>query len=354
MRVTPLPEHQSEALIETLPFAPLAEALIRAAQAPGLELHEGHGRSVWCQGPMGEFGAKKRGEGVLLFARAHDPADLAALQQSLSDLLPKPPRWSSPADAGAFPANFTLARLEAMTSPAPGFLRLRLATARAARFGHSDSLHFRLVLPAPGIRPIRWPELDARGQTLWPKGDAALHRPALTTCAVDAAAGWIETDVFLHTGGRLCQWLATARIGDELGLAGPSGGGIPEGGPLYLAGDETAYPAIARILAARSDTGGEVWLLGKSPDYPMPRPQGFTFHHLPEEGAEALLPHLRQMTVPPDGFFWMAGPRSQIDTLRRVILDERAIPTRQTHLSAYWNDLPPAPAQEMRDSEASE
>ncbi|MDN3712569.1 hypothetical protein QWZ10_13950 [Paracoccus cavernae] len=32
----------------------------------GLDLHEGHGRSIWCELPVGEFGAKKRGEGTLL------------------------------------------------------------------------------------------------------------------------------------------------------------------------------------------------------------------------------------------------------------------------------------------------
>ena len=40
-----------------------------------------------------------------------------------------------------------------------------------------------------------------------------------------------------------------AREGDLVGMTGPGGGDVPEADWYLLAGDETALPAIGRILA---------------------------------------------------------------------------------------------------------
>ena len=84
MRVTPLPEYQAEALLTDTDFAPIDAMLRQEAQEHGLDLHEGHGRSVWCQIETGEFGAKKRGANVLVFARAHRPEWLFGLQETIA------------------------------------------------------------------------------------------------------------------------------------------------------------------------------------------------------------------------------------------------------------------------------
>lgn len=343
MRTTPLPEFQSEALLPGQDFAPI-ERLIRAEAAQhGLDLHTGHGRSIWCQVETGEFGARKRGEDVLVFARAHRADGLAEMQQAISAqlalCLPAAAaalRWPSAADAGRAPPNFTLTRLAASQRISADFWRVRLTAPGLDRFAGDDSLHVRLVLPQPGAAAPEWPVLGGNGQILWPQGDKALHRPVYTTRAIDAGAGWLDLDIFDHAGGRTIAWARSARPGDPAGLLGPSGGGIPQAPRLTLAGDETAYPALARILAARAGTAtGDLILLGARDDYPFPPAPGFRRRHIDRAALAAwLLAH----PPAPDCFLWVASARSDIESLKPVILGQLRHDSARTHLSSYWRD----------------
>lgn len=352
MRTSPLPEFQAEASLPDTPFSPIETALRALAETAGLELHEGHGRSIWCALPQGEFGAKKRGEGTLFFARAHRPQDLPALQDRMAAVAGMALPWSSGLDAGRFPPSFSLASVVSVTRISRDFVRLRLETTGLERLSHSDSIHFRLILQPAGTTRPEWPKIGDNGQVAWPSGEAALHRPPYTTRVVDVAAGWIDTDIFLHEGGRVTEWVLAAKAGDRIGLNGPGGSGIPEAPRLYLAGDETAYPAIARMIEARPDARGHLWLLGEKDDYPMPQAAGITVTHLPRDPA-ALLAALRALAAEEKAgfegaFFWMATERATVSKLRALLLDDLAIDPKSTHLSAYWSDPAAAPERSAR------
>ncbi|WP_449044251.1 siderophore-interacting protein [Paracoccus versutus] len=344
MRITPLPEFQSEALLPGQDFAPIERLIRDEAQEHGLELHTGHGRSIWCQVEMGEFGAKRRGDGVLVFARAHRAEWLGAMQQAISEHLGQhlpaaaaALRWPSAADAGKPPGNFSLAEVVGVEPLCPDFLRVRLAAPDLHRLATEDSLHFRLVLPQPGDDAPEWPRLGANGQILWPRGDKALHRPVYTVRRIDADAGWLELDVFDHPGGRAAHWAQSARPGARIGLLGPSGGGIPQAAQLMLAGDETAWPAMARILESRAGSArGQVFLLGARPGYPLPRPAGFRICHLPG-GTAALCALLRDEPPLPGSYLWAAAEKSEIAALRALLLETLGHDRAQSHLAAYWS-----------------
>ena len=347
MRVTPLPEFQSEALLPDQDFAPV-EALIRAeAGARGLDLHSGHGRSVWCAVERGEFGARKRGGDVLVFARAHRAEWLAAMQRAIAGHLARhlpeaarALRWPSAEDAGGFPGNFSIARVAETRRLGADFLRLRLAAPDLRRFGAEDSIHFRLVLPSDDPERPAWPRLGANGQTVWPGGGRAVHRPVYTVRAIDPAAGWLDLDIFAHPGGRAAAWASRARPDAPVGLLGPSGGGIPQARDLLLAGDETALPAMARILESRgAEARGRVFLLGGAADYPLPPAPGFAAIRLPRDPG-ALERALRRDPPPPGAYLWMAAGRSAIARLRGFVLDELRHDRALTHLSAYWTEEP--------------
>lgn len=345
MRTTPLPEFQSEALLPGQDFAAV-ERLIRAEAAErGLDLHSGHGRSIWCAVEQGEFGARKRGDGVLVFARAHRLEALAAMQQAIAEPLARhlpqaaaALRWPGAAEAGRAPWNFSVAEVVSAHRLCADFLRLRLAAPDLHRLSGSDSIHFRLVLPAPDDPAPEWPRTGANGQILWPRGDKALHRPVYTVRAINADCGWLDLDIFDHPGGRAIGWAQRAVAGTRLGLLGPGGGGIPAAGHLVLAGDETAYPALARILESRvGPAGGEVFLLGARADYPLPRPPGFALHHLPQ-GAPALCDRLAKAPPAADSQLWMACARSGIEALRALLFGRFGHDRGRAHLAAYWND----------------
>lgn len=341
MRRDPLPPYQTEASLPDLPFASI-DALIRAeAAGRGLALHDGHGRSTWCKLPNGdEFGARMGPSGSILYVRAHARDRLQRLVNSVADRLGKhlpgqQVAWSPLDRPGAFPPNFSLARVAGVTRIGADFLRLRLEGGDLARLAR-DLIHFRLVLQPPGTENPAWPVIAEGGRTLWPRGAATLHRPAYTVRRIDPAAGWLDTDIFIHEGGRACDFARAAQPGTVAGLTGPGGGGIPQGKCLLIGGDETAYPALARTLeSAPPGTAGECHLFGARADYPLPAHPGIRLIHAPG-GEAALADRLRREGTGADRI-WLATERSRLAFLKAAILDDLGIDKARTHLAAYWS-----------------
>lgn len=82
---------------------------------------------------------------------------------------------------------------------------------------------------------------------------------AYTLRRVDRSAGTLEIDLMLHGGdggqndGPASRWAAQARVGEQVGIAGPRSGGFAPPSDarwLLLGGDASALPAIQAIAAA--------------------------------------------------------------------------------------------------------
>ncbi|SNT68602.1 NADPH-dependent ferric siderophore reductase, contains FAD-binding and SIP domains [Paracoccus seriniphilus] len=245
------------------------------------------------------------------------------------------PSLNRPASAPATPPSFSLGRVASVKPLGRDFLRMRIESDDLFRFAET-LIHFRLVLQPQGVTTPSWPVMDAEGRTVWPKGAAALHRPAYTVRHIDAAAGWMDTDIFVHDGGRICEFARQAESGDIIGLNGPGGGGVPTGARLLIGGDETAYPALARAIeAAPANAGGDCYLFGDSADYPLPEHPGITLHVTPRGEAE-LAEKLRRTGTNAQAI-WIATEKSRLGPLKSTILDELGIPKGMTHLAAYWS-----------------
>ena len=341
MRHDPLPPYQTEASLPDLPFATI-DALIRAEAAEhGLALHDGHGRSTWCKVPGGdEFGAKMGPTGSILYVRAHARDRLHSLLETVTHSLEQhlPDQriaWSSLDRPGAYPPNFSSARVAGVTRISTDFLRLRLEGGDMARFAR-DLIHFRLILQPEGVTKPVWPVIGEDGQTLWPKGAATLHRPAYTVRHIDAAEGWMETDIYIHDGGRVCDFAQGATPGTQVGLTGPGGGGVAQGASLLIGGDETAYPALARTLeAAAPETTGECHLFGARADYPLPHHPGIRVLHAPK-GEAALADRLRREGTNA-GQIWFATERLRLAPLKAALVEDLGIDKSRAHLAAYWS-----------------
>lgn len=341
MRRDAIPPLQSEATLPSLPFARIDALLRSEAEAHGLTIRSGHDRSTWCQVDGGEFGARMGPEGSILYVRAHDRDWLFTLQEAMtSHLIEADPgqaallRWSGLPHQGALPPNFSFAQVESLTPIGRHFLRLRLRGDNLDRFAR-DMIHFRLILPPEGDREPQWPVTSQNGQTIWPQGDKALHRPAYTVRAIDPVEGWLDTDIFIHDGGRACNWARTAAADIQIGLTGPGGGGVPQARHLLIGGDETAYPALARIIAAQSpDTTGECWLFGQAEDYPLPPHDGIRIRQAPQGEPELAARLPRHGTNAQR--IWLATEKSRIAPLRKAVLDQLGFPKQAAHLAAYW------------------
>ena len=255
------------------------------------------------------------------------------------------PQWRERHLVG-HPANLCVATLERVEQISPAYRRLWLRGAGLARL-MSGGLHFRLLLGPEGVG---WPRRDAAGLTVWPGGSAAWHRPVYTVRAIETTGledTHIAVDVFVHDGGRVTQWTERVQPGAEVGLMGPSGGDAPQGGagpePWFgLFGDETALPAIARILAdlPRDATGVAVIQVPSRADrQALAAPENLRVEWLLREDAacDATLAERLAATEIPAGnrFVFFAGSSTEAVVARKA-LAARGLDKREFWSQAYW------------------
>ncbi len=172
---------------------------------------------------------------------------------ALAGRAPPPLNWTGDGCAAGAPPFFREMRVSAVRQVTPGLRRLTLSGSDLARFGQGG-LHVRLLIPPNGARSPVWPVLEPDGRLRMPGGADALVSRVYTVRRIDAGRGEIDVDMVLHPGDDAmpgARFAAGAQAGDVVGMTGPGGGDLPPfSRPLLLFGDETALPAIARILAS--------------------------------------------------------------------------------------------------------
>ncbi|KIC41981.1 hypothetical protein RA27_00790 [Ruegeria sp. ANG-R] len=338
---------QSEAHIPGLTFDAIRRVLRHEATTRDLTVHADSDVEITVQLMRGLLSFSPTARGVQARVQSSRPEWVQVLKEGLVERLAQVApemveglRWSGADQAGEQPSNFHFARVQSVTPVGRAFLRVRASLPDLSGF-QDDAIHFRLVLPPTGVAPAQWPTLAANGTTIWPKGDHALHRPIYTVRSIDRKARTLDVDIFLHEGGRVTDWASSAHPGAELGISGPVGAGIPPTNRLLAYADETAFPALARILESLSpDTIGHVNLLadeGANCNYPITAPKGVSviWHRRAaglDLGALALAGHLER----PDHYLWVASEKSEVLRVRAGFKNRNGDPT-QSYLSAYWS-----------------
>jgi NADPH-dependent ferric siderophore reductase len=168
-------------------------------------------------------------------------------------------------------------------------------------------------------------------------GDA---RRDYTPRSFDNAARELVIEFALHGDGPAADWAARAAAGDSLAIAGPKGSLIL---PLdydwhLLAGDETAFPAVARRLE-ELPAGARAIVILQAADAADRR----AFKSAAEVEVTwvstdaALLAAVRALTLPAgDGYAWCAGEASCMAALRRELVDVKGHPREAIRAAAYW------------------
>ncbi|WP_432842117.1 siderophore-interacting protein [Dactylosporangium sp. CA-092794] len=275
------------------------------------------------------------------------------------------------------------ARVRALHRLSPSFLRVTFAGADLSRFAdHGRDQRIKIIFPAPAGGFAHLPE-GADWYTRWRELPDE-RRPPLRTYTVRAvrrAVGEVDVDVVLHgDGGPAARWANRAAVGDDLRLLGPNAdylgdsGGVEfrphhAGGPLLLAGDETAAPAIASILAGLpAEARGEALLeVPHTADaLRLAAPAGVRVTWLARDGAahgSRLVPAVAAAAArlapaprpapagdldddddlwevpehPEAGVYaWLAGEAGVIRTLRRHLVAERGWDRRTVAFMGYW------------------
>ena len=161
-----------------------------------------------------------------------------------------------------------------------------------------------------------------------------------TPRSFDNAARELVIEFALHGAGPAAEWAARAAVGDTLAIGGPKGSLIV---PLdydwhLLAGDETAFPAVARRLE-ELPAGSKAIVVLKAADAADRR----TFASAADVALTwvstdaELLDAVRALALPAgDGYAWCAGEAACMAALRRELVEVKGHPGESIRAAAYW------------------
>lgn len=214
---------------------------------------------------------------------------------------------------------------------------------------HYDSTNYHVrVLIAPKGRPPVWPSAAADGRMVWPTGEDALTPRVYTIRSVDRARDEVTIDVVLHDGSPGTEWAVNAAAGDPVGLLGPGGGGdAPDADAYVFAGDETAIPAIARMLEtlpADARAIVRVEIADAAEEQPLASPAALDLVWLHRNGAPAgttdyldtAVRALDWAALPERTFVFGAGEQTTARAIRRFLDKEIGLDKSRRMVAAYW------------------
>ncbi|WP_311244028.1 siderophore-interacting protein [Microbacterium sp. WCS2018Hpa-23] len=299
---------------------------------------------------------------------------------------------------------YVLARAEVrgVARVSPNFVRVTFGGGDLDEFGTpGDVFDSRIKIvfpPASGILP----DLDRDTDDWWgsflavPEDERGSMRTySVRELRVSDAGTELDVDFVLHLApgltGPASRWADAAAVGQELFIVGPRRGlsAADNHGAEYepgtatavlLAGDETAAPAIARILEdAPSDLRGCAFIEVPSPAdiLRIDAPAGVEVHWLPRDAGEThgvrLIPavlgylgdadagdqidvkdiesedllwetpdysglgeEIAAADAPAERYFWIAGESGVVTTLRRHLVKDLGIDRSQVAFMGYW------------------
>lgn len=177
-----------------------------------------------------------------------------------------------------------------------------------------------------------------------------IHRD-YTVRAWDPVSKELTLDFVLHTHGVAGRWAAAAKVGDDLVALGPSGNQLlPENYAHYIAaGDETALPAIARVIEeapAHARVTAVIEVASAAEEQPLSGPATIDVRWVHRDTATigdghatALETAVRAVELSDDTstiFVFAAGEAGAMKPIRRYFRNEAGIPKRQVEVDGYW------------------
>jgi NADPH-dependent ferric siderophore reductase len=232
----------------------------------------------------------------------------------------------------------------AVTAVTPSVRRVILSGPAAAVRAAGPTVS--LLVPRVGDPAPRWPRVAKDGRIVWPDGAHGVSLRSYTARRQDVLTGEVEIDFVLHGDGPAAAWAAAATPGVPLGVAGAGSLGERPAGRLLLAGDETALPAISRILAEAAPSAVGVALVevaGPEEEQPLPAPVGVSVRWLHRGGTppgqSTLLVDAVAALEPPgddDVFAWIGAESAAVRAIRADLRGRWGLGRAQHHAIGYW------------------
>lgn len=203
-----------------------------------------------------------------------------------------------------------------------------------------------LLVPRVGDPDPRWPRIQRDGRIVWPDGSHGVALRSYTARRQDPSAGELEIDFVLHGDGPAAAWAGAARPGALLAVAGAASLAERPASWLLLVGDETALPAISRLLAAAAPgTTGLAYLevAGPEEEQPLTVPPGIAVHWLHRDGtppgeSTLLVDAVAALDRPTadDVFAWVGAESATVRAIRADLRGRWGLSRAQHHAIGYW------------------
>jgi len=213
----------------------------------------------------------------------------------------------------------------------------------------TPAAHVRLLFAEPGadvVLPVSGPS-----GLVWPADRPRPYARSMTVRHLDRVRGEMTIDIALHGDSAAGRWASAARPSDPVGVVGPGGGwsAPPDADAVLLAGDETALPAIAGLLAAlprHAPVHAVVEVLDGADEQDLARPVQWVHRSRGGSLADAV----RSWRPPTDRTVavWVAGEGHAVKELREHLRLERGLPRSHCHAIRYWTQ-----GRSHEDSDAS-
>ncbi|MBO0132077.1 DUF2218 domain-containing protein [Agrobacterium burrii] len=256
--------------------------------------------------------------------------------------------WKGHGDTLVRPPNFQKFTVESIRQITPRTRRITFSAEDVSKFISMDALHLNLILQENTSDDPQWPTVGANGLIAW---DETKPRPSMrkyTVRSLDIDQGTLDIDFVLHAdSGPGSKFAEDAVVSDVVGALGPGGGGLVEADRYFFAGDETALPAIARMLEQLSETASATVIIEVSDKLEIQnlcsRARLETSWILREDGALGnSLEFVRLVTnidIPDDDrrtYLWVGCEFQSAQTIRKALRSSPRIAKKDQLVVSYW------------------
>jgi NADPH-dependent ferric siderophore reductase len=256
--------------------------------------------------------------------------------------------WTGDGEEIVRPPNFQILQVVASRQLTPHMRRLTFSGDDVARFAGLQALHVNLMIQQRDADEPQWPRVGVNGVITWERPELRPLMRKYTIRAVDLAAGTLDIDFVLHEdAGPGSDFAKIASVGDRVGIVGPGGGGLVAADWYLFAGDETALPAIGRMLEhLPAQARGKVFLevADAAEIQPLRMPPGMHAEWLLRDGRPAgstsrLPDAVRGGDFPADGaavYVWAGCEFDAFRAIRSFLRQEKHLSNKEHLVVSYW------------------
>ena len=311
------------------------------------------GGGAFIASPFGTVDIRREPSGLFLEATSGSAEILAMIKVFIAEHLfefageTASIAWSGDGASDPSPPHFQKLVVRDAFNVTPRMRRVLFSCERLTAFTGDAGYHVRLLLP-PAARTPAWPSIAADGRMLWPAGDDALVSRVYTIQNVDTRKVQVAIDFVLHDlPGPASAWAAQTRPGDVVGILGPSGGRVAAADSYLIVGDETALPAISRLLNDLPPQSRGLVLIevqNRSEVQPIAHSTGIEVRWLlrgnDAPGTTTLLQDAVMALAKPSGqetfFVWVSCEFVACNAIRAHLREEWRAPKGSCLATSYW------------------